>query len=167
MLELKESNIFYKPYHRIRRFFKPHMYWTQEDFDKAKEQAARFKFFFSQDPESVAGRTGVIKLENPVDRIEPSYKLNSELRSFSIHKHEDSCVNVYSRCIGTQSVGADFMLSFGATIDVLKNNQTVSIDTSKVVDVFLSKDQLHNLYKSIKNALEYEKELSEKAESIS
>ncbi len=97
-------------------------------------------------------------MEQPVDRIEPSYKLNSELKSFSIHKHEDSCANVYSRCIGTEAVGADFMLSFGGTIDVLKNNQVVSIDTRKVVDVFLSREQAFNLMHNLKNALEFDDE---------
>lgn len=41
------GNAVINTYHTIRRFFKPHIYWTQEEFDKASREAKNMKEFFN------------------------------------------------------------------------------------------------------------------------
>lgn len=43
-------------YHCIRRFFKPHMYWTKEDIDQIQAKAQEMKWFFNQEDSNETNR---------------------------------------------------------------------------------------------------------------
>lgn len=57
--------------------------------------------------------------------------------------------------MGCQATGADFMLTFGSTIDVLGgNNRILLSEGPKHVDVFITESQARGLLKQLKEKLE-------------
>lgn len=79
----------------------------------------------------------------------------TRVRNFSMIRHAEACVNVYDKdCMGCKSVGADFMLTFGSTIDVLDgNNQITACEGPKHVDVFITRKQAEGLFVQLSKKL--------------
>lgn len=81
---------------------------------------------------------------------------NSKVKNFSMVRHEQSCINVYDKgCNGCISTNADFMLTFGSTIDVLGgNNKAIDCEGLKHVDVFITEKQARGLLEQLKRKLQ-------------
>lgn len=87
-----------------------------------------------------------------------SDRSKSKVKNFSLIRHNESCINVYDKgCNGCVSTGADFMLTFGSTIDILDgNNEIIECEYPKHVDVFITKDQAIGLLQQLENKLSLE-----------
>ena len=97
----------------------------------------------------------------PEEFLKPKMVLlaDSQIKNMSLLRHEKSCINVYDKdCIGCQTVGADFMLTVGSTVDVLGgNNQTIGCEGPKHVDIFITEKQALGLLEQLQKKVKRDK----------